>query len=981
MKTLKLFAAFVVLALLSTTCSAAVKYVKWNSPYNGPGNDWGHAYHSVQSGINAAVAGDEVWVAGATADQREANPSAGKYGRINLKNGVPVYGGFNGTESTRDARDWEINATIIDAELSGIAVSASGTYLSNSIDGFTIRNGKDYYGAGVRCSSTTLYLAHCIISGNRNMHGIWSNQGLGGGLYAYNSVVSISGCRIELNQADQLGGGIYCEQGSSLTLIDSAVKSNSGSPVLLTTSHGIYCVGGSVVIRNSDISENAGYGCYLQNCTSVQISDSVFSRNIAALSYIMGLGGGVYATGSPLVVTGSQFLANVSSQAAGIYCSGGSATILNNEFRGNVGTMFGGAIYLSGGPATVKNNVFAANAGGIGGAIYTSSTASVIIANNTIVGNHGDTSGGSGCGVIYCKSGSPTIANNVIAFNLSGISKATSATPVLKKNCMWNDAWDYLNISAGDGDFRQDPLLESETCGRVHLKSGSPCIDVGDDSLVDVGDKDMDDLDRKIGQVDVGADEFDGTTWPVDPTIIRVSTDGNDQNDGSSWTQTKRTIQAAVDAVWEAGGEVWVREGTYNEALELQPYSYLYGGFGGNETQRSQRDWRAHESTIEPLVDDYALHALGGYACSAVDGLTVRKGRGIHFFCASPDIRNNLITESSSSGIECSRRVYATIVGNIIRRNACGIVSNMYSRPTIANNVIAENTNSGIACGTYSSPTDALIIGNIIVGNTASRAGGGIACIGPTTNKATVINNTIVGNSSTVNGGGISGGTVLTNNIIAFNSSGVYKESGGNQPWGQYNDVFGNTAYDYRLCRAGTGSISVDPLFADPANGNYRLSPYSLCIDAGTNEGAPAIDFDGIARPVDGDCDGVPVTDIGAFEYVPIHITIDVLPGQIPNSIVLQPNKLITVAILGSADLNVSQVDALSVVFGPGRATEVHGKGHLEDVNFDGFTDMALHFRCGETGINPGTSTVHLYGRLTNGERIEGSDIVTAYAK
>ena len=113
----------------------------------------------------------------------------------------------------------------------------------------------------------------------------------------------------------------------------------------------------------------------------------------------------------------------------------------------------------------------------------------------------------------------------------------------------------------------------------------------------------------------------------------------------------------------------------------------------------------------------------------------------------------------------------------------------------------------------------------------------------------------------------------------------------------------------------------------------------------------------------------------------PINITIDVLPDESPNVFLLQPNRLITVAILGSASFDVSQVDALSVVFGPGRATEVHQKGHMEDANLDGLTDMVFHFRCGDTGIQPGDSTVFLRGQLTSGEQIEGSDVITASAK
>jgi hypothetical protein len=61
--------------------------------------------------------------------------------------------------------------------------------------------------------------------------------------------------------------------------------------------------------------------------------------------------------------------------------------------------------------------------------------------------------------------------------------------------------------------------------------------------------------------------------------------------------------------------------------------------------------------------------------------------------------------------------------------------------------------------------------------------------------------------------------------------------------------------------RAGEGNSNEDPLLACP--GSYRLRAGSPAIDAGTAEGAPAVDIDGRPRPV-----GLGV-DIGASEFSP----------------------------------------------------------------------------------------------------------------
>jgi len=91
-----------------------------------------------------------------------------------------------------------------------------------------------------------------------------------------------------------------------------------------------------------------------------------------------------------------------------------------------------------------------------------------------------------------------------------------------------------------------------------------------------------------------------------------------------------------------------------------------------------------------------------------------------------------------------------------------------------------------------------------------------------------------------------------------------------------------------------------------------------------------------------------------------------------PNAIRVQPNQMLTVAILSDENLDARDIDHTSVTFGPNQAACVRDKAHWEDIDGDGRVDLVLKFRCGDTGIQPGDTTVDLHGRLYNGDWIAG---------
>ncbi|MDG0867181.1 DUF642 domain-containing protein [SAR202 cluster bacterium JH702] len=110
-------------------------------------------------------------------------------------------------------------------------------------------------------------------------------------------------------------------------------------------------------------------------------------------------------------------------------------------------------------------------------------------------------------------------------------------------------------------------------------------------------------------------------------------------------------------------------------------------------------------------------------------------------------------------------------------------------------------------------------------------------------------------------------------------------------------------------------------------------------------------------------------------------IDIDVKPGSDVNPLNLNGNGVVPIAVLGSAEFDVSTLISGSVLAGAEGsvvAAPVHG-GHIEDVNGDGFDDYVFHFREWELGVTGDALTrvpVYLTAESTDGVLFGGEDDV-----
>jgi hypothetical protein len=288
-------------------------------------------------------------------------------------------------------------------------------------------------------------------------------------------------------------------------------------------------------------------------------------------------------------------------------------------------------------------------------------------------------------------------------------------------------------------------------------------------------------------------------------------------------------------------------------------------------------------------------------------------GIGISVSFGSPRIANNEISRNvrngcsggtGGAGITVSGAGAAVIEDNVIadnvlaEGNGAGITLFAAGAPVLRNNVIVRNSVNDVAGqggGIWIvNQSDALIVQNLIAGNTAGQGAGVYWLVPSGARGPRLVNNTIVDNVATLAGrgsavfaDGFDVNAVLVNNVLVASSGQTAVHCGNfndvNAPVIRFNAVYagGGPAYG-GICADQTGvngNRSGDPLFVSPANGDYRLQAGSIAVDAGDGTAAdvPALDQDGDARVADGDSDGVAVVDMGAWErpHGPIHRAAD----------------------------------------------------------------------------------------------------------
>ncbi len=464
-------------------CAGRIRYVNPDATGTGTGLSWDDGFTTLQDALAIPLCPHaEIWVKAGTyyPDEGAGQTANDRNATFHLHDMITVYGGFNGTETARDQRDWQNNTTILSGDLDQNdgtgspvgnnafnVVTGSGVNTTAGLDGFTISGGlanqpgtfNKQNGAGILNNGAILTLQNLLITHNEAPGSPGNGQpGNGGGLYNINSSSVISNVVISHNQSSRYGGGIYNE-GSDLILFAVTFSNNTA----VWDGGGLYNQEGAPVLQNVLFSQNqgrSGAGMFTLN-GDASLSNVTFQGN------------------------------NASSRGGGLTNALGSDSLLLNVlFTGNEADFFGGAMFNDGSNPTLTQVTISGNWATTcttptfcGGGLFNLNSSPQI--RNSLIANNRE------------RSNTGTATANLYNYTLNG----GSSLPVIQSSLVqgsggsgagWNGS---LGTDGGrnlDGDpaffAPVDPATAPTPGGDFRLLGTSVAIDAGNNALCPLAD-------------------------------------------------------------------------------------------------------------------------------------------------------------------------------------------------------------------------------------------------------------------------------------------------------------------------------------------------------------------------------------------------------------------------------------------------------------------------------------------------------------
>jgi hypothetical protein len=201
----------------------------------------------------------------------------------------------------------------------------------------------------------------------------------------------------------------------------------------------------------------------------------------------------------------------------GLIVIGGNPTVRNMWFDENAATRGGGACFTES-RTTVVNAAFTRNYAAYGGAFSTDSESPKVgrevIVNTSMAGNTANTLGAA----VYNVRSLPVVINSIVWAN-QGINQVVSLGGAVEfrysdvEGSGGSGNWNSIIGIDGGNNIDVDPVFLSVWNGDVHLRPGSPVINIGDNAAPGLPPTDFDGEIRVMGgAVDIGADEYSDPT-------------------------------------------------------------------------------------------------------------------------------------------------------------------------------------------------------------------------------------------------------------------------------------------------------------------------------------------------------------------------------------------------------------------------------------------------------------------------------------
>lgn len=811
------------------------------------GQSWGTPLRNLQTALDLAVPGDEIWVAQGTyyPDEGTGQTNNDRTSTFALKPNVKVLGGFEGVSGVLIPIDPKLYKTILSGDLDqndGASAAGQNSYhvVSGSdntiLNGFIIRNG----------------LAD----------GTGPDENKGGGIFNTGISPTIENCVIE-NNAGDLGGGMY-----------------NGTA--------------SVVIRNVDFisnSSNFGGAVYNNNATA-NFVNCKFMENSSPQ------GGAIYNTGTnPNVFTNCIVAGNKATQeGGGFYNIDAPLTLVNSTITGNNATIEAGGIYFENTNLGVIQNTIvwnnmANNVTNLASATLTQTNSTLSFAN-ALIDNFTPENQGGTVGILL--NGSPDFIQNLspsTAPNSGGDFRLNLNSMALDvgDNSLNTETDDFsgnariqnttIDLGAIEGAYARRFFVSSASGNDgnngfswntpvKNLQTALSLAGQGDEIWVSKGtyypDEGASQIDNDRTSTFTLKDQvaiyggFSGTETSLNErnialneTILSGDLDQNDTSGNLTGNNAYHVVTngntfsrlTILNGVTVSGGLANGTDASHKEGagiyLESSNLTISNCTIIGNEAETNGGGIYVESATV--IIS----------SCK-ITGNTASQGGGIfNIFDAAPEIIDCLFsgnTATSGAGAYnkealpaykgCTFELNSATAngGAMVNDTASGDIKNTIFRGNSAND------GGGVYNFNFSSP---IITNGLFTGNKALNSGG--AMHNSTDVAPSLVNCTLTGNAATSNGGGIfnDGVNITVANSILWNNEASGVTNTTNASISENNSsttAFTNCLVANYTVQSGviantdpTFVVEIDPTTAPSTSGNFRLLLNSNAIDVGNN--------------------------------------------------------------------------------------------------------------------------------------------------